>query len=258
MPGRELKHKPLVEAILELRWALTPQDPMPGVDPHFRLLLGRFYDRVLADFPEHESLPSVGLPDEFVGHSVQHRFRVKPKGWPLVQIGPGVVSLNSTDDYSWDAFQPKAVWLIEKLFESHPKRSDLRCEALILRYIDAIALDFLSESVLDFIRAKLKVDIQLPPMLFDKTGVDSRPVNFSWSSTFKVTAPKGVIDLRFATGHREKKPALIWESTFRSMGDDLPKMPEDFAGWVNGAHKAVNDWFFKLIEGDLRRQFQDE
>ncbi|MBP8986104.1 MAG: TIGR04255 family protein [Syntrophobacterales bacterium] len=74
--AKELKNKPLVEAILEIRWKLQGLPSGPQVDPHYKLLLGRLFDRMLKDYPEHEQLPTANVPDELVGHVVQHRFRV--------------------------------------------------------------------------------------------------------------------------------------------------------------------------------------
>jgi hypothetical protein len=42
------------------------------------------------------------------------------------------------------------------------------------------------------------------------------------------------------------------------MGPDLPKMPEGFEAWLDHAYTLVNDWFFKMIEGDLHRRFSGE
>jgi uncharacterized protein (TIGR04255 family) len=58
MPRKELKNKPLVEAILELKWTL-PAQATPGMegDPHYRLLLGRFSERVESSYPFHGPLP---------------------------------------------------------------------------------------------------------------------------------------------------------------------------------------------------------
>jgi uncharacterized protein (TIGR04255 family) len=33
-------------------------------------------------------------------------------------------------------------------------------------------------------------------------------------------------------------------------------MPAGFEGWLDAAHTIIHDWFFKLIEGDLRKEFQ--
>ena len=36
--AKELKNKPLVEAILEIRWKLRGASPGPQTDPHYKLL----------------------------------------------------------------------------------------------------------------------------------------------------------------------------------------------------------------------------
>lgn len=90
MPSKVLKNKPLVEAILEVKWALTSPTPGVQIDPHYKILLGRLYDKVCEQYPEHEQLPTATVPDEIVGHTVQHRFRYAPNDWPLIQVGPGI------------------------------------------------------------------------------------------------------------------------------------------------------------------------
>ena len=52
--------------------------------------------------------------------------------------------------------------------------------------------------------------------------------------------------------------AMVWETTVESAGDNLPKMPEGFASWINAAHELTDDWFFKMIEGELERRFAGE
>jgi hypothetical protein len=31
-----------------------------------------------------------------------------------------------------------------------------------------------------------------------------------------------------------------------------------FGGWIDAAHEITDEWFFKLIEGELERSFADE
>ena len=63
MPHKDLKNSPLVEATLEIRWALT-EESVPGIkiDPHYKMLLGRFYERVMEVYPVHETLPAATMP----------------------------------------------------------------------------------------------------------------------------------------------------------------------------------------------------
>lgn len=103
--AKQLKDKPLVEAILEISWALRGRPPGPQTDPHYKLLLGWLFDRVISDYPSYEQMLAANVPDELVDDVVQHRFRVSETGWPLVQIGPGVFSVNSTADYTWWDFR---------------------------------------------------------------------------------------------------------------------------------------------------------
>lgn len=98
MRPEKLTHPPLVEAILEVRWQLQEQVPGVAVDPKYKLLVGRLYDRLSRDYPFHEPLPTASMPDEMLGYVVQHRFRAAEGVWPLVQVGPGLVTLNDPRD----------------------------------------------------------------------------------------------------------------------------------------------------------------
>ena len=81
MSSKNLKNKPLVEAILEVKWKLQSSVPNLQLDPHYKLLLGRLYDRVSEEYPEHEQLPTATMPDEIAGYMVQHRFRHAANEW---------------------------------------------------------------------------------------------------------------------------------------------------------------------------------
>ncbi len=255
---KELKNKPLVEAILELRWQLQGTPPQPPMDPHYKLLLGRFFDRFFKDYPEHEQLPTASIPDELVGHIVQHRFRAGQNLWPLVQLGPGIFSLNSTADYTWSDFCPRALSAVSRLYEAHPKPSDLRISNVILRYIDAVEFDYQSDDTFDFLRDKLKLSISLPPTLFNDTGIENRSETLTFQCSFRCEKPKGILNIRFATGQKSNSPAIIWETTVESAGKDVPDMPNGFDDWIVLAHEITHDWFFKMIGGELEGRFSHE
>jgi uncharacterized protein (TIGR04255 family) len=256
--ARELKNKPLVEAILEVRWRLQGGSPASQADPHYKLLLGRLFDRMLKDYPEHEPLPTAKIPDEFVGNVVQHRFRVAANSWPLVQVGPGVFTINSTTEYKWPDFRSRALSAIGKIYNAHPKVEDLKITNIILRYIDAVEYDYNTENIFTFLREKMKLNIALPANLFSDIEVEDKPDGLMSQFVFRTGKPKGIINLRFATGHKQHTPALIWETTVESTGEDLPKMPEGFETWIDNAHELTDDWFFKMIEGELERRFAGE
>ena len=57
------------------------------------------------------------------------------------------------------------------------------------------------------------------------------------------------------TGKKADIPALIFEISVQSDGEDMPTMPEGFENWIEMAHDVIEDWFFKLIAGELEKRF---
>ena len=257
MRRKVLKNKPLVEAIFELRWDL--QEPAPGmrIDPHYKLLIGRIYDRVKDEYPFHEQLPTATMPDEIAGYVVQHRFRKSEEKWPLIQIGPGIITLNDTEGYVWEDFEKRIVHLINALFEAYPDaKNNLKVNGLLLRYIDAIAFDFEKDDVFSFLKEQLKMDINLYQKLFEGTSVGTLPLNLDLSFSFPSAKPKGAVHLRFIRGKRKESDALIWETAVQSVTEDAPEALKEIAVWIKDAHNLTDNWFFKLIEGELQRRFE--
>lgn len=257
MRKKVLKNKPLVEAIFELRWNL--QEPAPGmrIDPHYKLLIGRIYDRVKDEYPFHEQLPTATMPDEIAGYVVQHRFRRDKDKWPLIQIGHGIITLNDTEGYVWEDFEKRIGHLITTLFETYPDaENNLKVNGLLLRYIDAIAFDFEKEDIFSFLKEQLKTDIKLHQELFEGTSVGSQPLGLDLRFSFPSSKPRGAVHLRFHRGKKKEFDALIGETMVQSGSEDVPKTIEGITAWINDTHSLTDDWFFKLIEGGLERRFE--
>ena len=257
MQSAPLKHPPLVEAILEAKWQLKEGGPQGLLhDPSYSLLVGRLHARIEKVYPCHELLPAAIIPDELTPYQVKHRFRVAENRWPLVQVGPGVVTFNETQNYdTYAAFHPKAVALIRDLYEAYPEPGGPRINALLLRYIDAVQYDYHQDSVWDFLREKMHVPVALPERFFCGVEVENQPSRFVWESSFSCAVPKGTATLRFATGNRQGGPAIIWEQMLRTDGEDMVQMPDEFPSWLDSAHAVTEDWFLKIIEGDLMQEF---
>lgn len=257
MTRKFLKNKPLVEAIFELRWNL--QEPAPGmkVDPHYKLLIGRLYDKLNDEYPFHEQLPAIAIPDEIAGYIVQHRFRKDKDKWPLIQIGPGIITVNDTEGYVWEDFEKRIIQAVNTLFEVYPEsENNLKVNRLLLRYIDAFAFDFEKDDIFNFLREQMKTKIDLYQNLFEDTGVGKTPLGLDLRFSFAATEPKGVIHLRFARGKRKESDALIWETMVESVSSDIPEVQNAITDWIKKAHNLTDDWFFKLIEGELLRRFE--
>ena len=254
MTTKHLNNKPLVEAILEMRWSLQGP-PNMQVDPHYKILLGRLFDRLSSEYKKHQPLPAASIPDEMAGYIVQHQFRVRENDWPLVQIGPGIITLNDTTAYTWKDFETRAKQVVSDLYTAYPDRESLRVNNIVLRYINAIEFDYEKENVINLLNEKMRVVLTLPETLFVNEKVSETPIGLNWQAIYPLKDPKGGVNIKYATGKKADAPALIFELSVQTGGEGMPTMPEGFDNWIEKAHDVIEDWFFKLIEGELERRF---
>jgi len=43
---------------------------------------------------------------------------------------------------------------------------------------------------------------------------------------------------------------------FQSLEDNIPQNKEEIILWIKEAHNLINNWFFKMIAGELIRRFE--
>jgi uncharacterized protein (TIGR04255 family) len=252
--GETLSNPPLVEAIFEMKWQLQESTSGLTHDRHYNLLIGRLYDRLEKRYPFHEPLPAASMPAEMVAGMVQHRFRTAENEWPVFQLGPGVLTVNDTQKYTWDDFKERVLEAANALFEAYPE--SLAVKNLQLRYINAVDFDFDNESVFEFLNHQLKTDISPYPSLFENPDVRNAPASFDCRFTFNYTRLGSTINLRFARGKTHNRDALFWETFVATPLDPIPELHSALGDWLEESHDILEDWFFKLVEGDLLRSFK--
>jgi uncharacterized protein (TIGR04255 family) len=245
-----LPNKPLIEAILEVRWG---QEGQP--DAAYPLIVGRLYERLKTQYPAIEDLPIVQVPPEITVHQVRHRFRAAKDGWPLVQVGPGVLTVNETEGYRWRDFSERAKTLLPLLHETHPKPENLQITSLLLRYVNAIDFDYASSDVLAFLAEKMRVSLSFVPSTREKGIVRGNPKSLGIHVIFPAQTPTGSVILLVGTGKRKGADAIVWEIHFRSVAGEIPTLPDAFPSWLESAHDTVEKWFIEMVQGKLLAQF---
>src|SRR5579872_3233151 len=90
-----LLNPPMVEVVFEVRWDLL-QDQQTGRmrDPSYPMMYGSMYERLKKEFPFIEDLPSTQAHPEATPFTPRHRIRKERTGYPLMQVGPGIVTIN--------------------------------------------------------------------------------------------------------------------------------------------------------------------
>lgn len=260
MTLESLKNKPLIEAIFEIRWNLEQQSPL-GIDPNNQFILARLFDRINTEYPVYEQLPFAAIPEQMVEGLVRHRFRSE-NGWPLVQLGSGVLTVNDTENYIWKDFHRRVINVVDDLYIVYPNKQSFRVKNLILKYVDAIDLNLEGTEVYDFLREKMKFNLSLNPLLFEKNSINKNPIQLNLQFAFKSNSPKGIVNFRIVKGEKidnqenTTRDALIWEITIQSNEPDIPEIPLNLSKWLEEAHSVAHNWFFTLVEGDLLRSFE--
>ncbi|MEX2171220.1 MAG: TIGR04255 family protein [Pirellulales bacterium] len=256
---RDLANKPLVEAVFEVRWALRNQGPLTD-DPGFQLFQGRYYDRVRERYPYAKALPAAGVPEAMTGHTVRQQFRASEDGWPVTQIGPGILTVNETVEYSWDSFEPLVRDAVKALFDAYPEKiAKLRPTQVVLRYINVICdpWDLPKTPLLQFLRDKLHISIDLERLLFDSDSHADSPHGLNLNLTYQLESPDCLAGANFAVGESNGKRALIFEITVQTSPERAPQSVDAIGKWTKEAHEVVDKWFFALIRGDLLSNFEN-
>lgn len=247
-----LPNKPLVEALFEFKWG--PETPeMLG----YPIIVGALYEKLKDSYKEIEDLPVNRVPHELTSYMVRHRFRKTKDGWPLVQIGPGILSVNETEGYTtWDVFRESIRHVLDKLYEAHPKSNDIVAQSFMLRYINAVEFDFDKNDILEFMASKLKTNITLDKNLFAVGDSTQMPGELILRLSFPLGKPKGSVTIQFASGLKIGRRALIWELIVSSSPPQLGPLPSSADTWLQDAHNVIEHWFVKLTKGELLEHFK--
>jgi uncharacterized protein (TIGR04255 family) len=247
---KELPNKPLVEAILEIKWG----DPTT-TDAAYPIIVGRLSDRLIDKYPFKEELDLAQFPSNIAIQSVRYRFRAKEGDWPLIQIGPGIVTLNDTSCYKWEAFRENALEIRPPLEELRESLAAAKITTLSLQYINAVDFDYTQNDMRAFLEEKLHTKLTIPDALFQDLPVSNKPEAGMIGITFPCASPDGHVELRIGTGKRNDKSALVWHTTIISNGVAAQQNWNDFGNWLDAAHNIARHWFFALVAGDLVEEF---
>lgn len=255
----QLHNPPLVEALLEIKWELEQIASGVFRDPGFSVAHQRFYNQVKDRLGFIEALPTVQIPDELTAHINKYRYRVGENEWPLVQIGPGIATLNFTTPYNWGNFLENAKQLIPdllKAYEDYP----LTFSSLLLRYINAEPFDFETRDLLSFMQTSLNTQFQ-PPAGVAASQFKGGMKGANWTIQYELIRPQGIGTLKFSTGATpEGIRSVIWEQAVQSTGDQVPQ-PDDknntaIIEWLELAHEVIESWFLSIVNGELLQKYK--
>ncbi len=257
-PAASLPNKPLLEAVFELRWKIVEAQPGFGKDPGFSILHGRYYDFArTSGYSEVVSLNTAQLPEDMAPYSPRYQYWTGKKKWPVTQIGPGVMTFNSTKEYKWENFFPAVQKAIRAIYSNYPNEIFLFVPTQVsLRYIDIIPFDKNGgKSLPDFLRENFHTDIKIRHDIFSQ-GKEATTEDIKLSLKYKLNSPKGIGKINLGNGVHEGATILGWDTEIRSIKEDVPQSLEEMDEWLVNAHDTSKKWFYALTDGPLLQSFK--
>lgn len=240
----KLPNAPLLEVVFELRWKITNKLDLDKC----QYVHGDLYSLLKSEYPHRESLlPSVIPADVLINNPV-HRFRKAKNDYPLFQVGPGLLTLNTIDEkYFWDEYFKRIESLVNAFFQIYPFAENEKFQPNLL-YFDFFKLDFEKENVIDFINKYLSLEIA---QSFYKT--DRLPNSFNFNLSFDTKF--GQFSLAFNSGKNSKQEqGLILQTKIN--GNEYEPNIEQILSWLQNSHDFCSSLFKEITKGELYKTFK--
>lgn len=259
MTSRPFGNAPLVEMIAELRWELHPVSSIPGggIDPFYEATKSGLAAAIASEvggawFPAIEEIAPLEIPREFLAGQVTTRYRQEAGGWPLVQLGPGIFTVNMTSSYQgWDTFRPWLSYGLASLLKAHPFPSALKIKSLNLLAVDAFGPNHGYSNYEDFASRLLNLGGILRSDYLGKFASDVSQTNVQSQTIFPLQTPAGALGrISIAQGERDKEKALIVQTAI----EHTTQFSADIGGlldWFDSAHGVHREMFREMLTPEL-------
>ncbi len=239
----KLPGAPLIEVIFELRWQIKQKSDLTK----YQFLIGDLYSAIKEYYPVRESLVPPEVPTDILINNPVHRFRKDKNQYPLVQVGPGILTLNTTDEnYYWDDFYDWAKILLAEFFKVFPPNNELFTPTLL--YLDFFKFDFKNDNVNDFINESFNINFS-QGFLKDKGNPSNLDIGFFYETEMGnsyVTLKKGQ--------NSQKEDGIVMQSSLRSK--ETMKNDENILTWLSEAHTFSSNLFKEITIGKLYKSFK--
>jgi uncharacterized protein (TIGR04255 family) len=239
----KLLNAPLLEVIFELRWKVTSKEDLAKC----QYLHGDLFAVIKEDFKYREALVAPEVPMELYQNFPAHRFRVAQNDYPLVQVGPGLLTLNTIDPkYIWEDFE----LLIQKTIQNFLKvyKFELKDEiTLALQYLDFFEFNFETNDVYAFLSNNLNTSVKQ-----DFYNNQSHPDNLNL--VFQYNTNLGSLTISIARGRNiQKKDGIVIRTAVysKSLVPNI-KLIHD---WLSKSHEFCSQLFKDMTKGELYKSF---
>ena len=246
----QLKNAPLLEVIFEIRWKSDTAEDLNK----FEMMLGAIYSELVETFPLIQHLrPDPQLPFNIFINQPTHRFSESAKkNYPLFQLGPGVLSVNTiNDEYVWEDFYLVITKVVNGFLNKNNFEKNKEIQ-ISLKYLDLYKMPFDVKDQRSFFKDKFKIDLNFG----DGIPRDAQPLFINFETAYMTELGALSFSLKNiqndVNGKIEK--SIIFESGIhRSI--KLESFMETFDQWLNKSHRYLADFFRTVTAGKTYESF---
>lgn len=240
----KLPNAPLVEVVLELRWEIINKSDLSKI-PY---LYGDIYSLLKNKYPYRESIVPPEIPIDILINQPVHRFRFAQNDYPLFQVGPGILTLNTIDSkYFWDSFSKDSQELINAFIKVFPFQKEEKISPSIL-FLDFFPFDFSKGDAYSFINEQFNIE-------FNQSFIPNPGLPKDLNLGYYYSISEGDLLVTFKKGLNNKKEEGILMQT---KVNGIPINPEikDITLWFEKSHETCSYIFKKITEGELYKSFK--
>ena len=242
----KLPNAPLVEVIFELRWGVQNKEEL---DKH-QYLHGDLYAKIKDRYGYRESLKPQDVPMEFYLHSPNYRFRVAKDRYPLLQVGPGIFTINTNDTaYEWSEYKNWCIDAIKKLYEVFELVKSKSNITLILQYQDFLTFDFENNNIYDFLKESLHTEIKQ-----SFYNVDTNPYSLDLKFNYKINYGNLEIHFQKVRKNDTEEDGILIKTLIANTSANAKE--DSIFEWLDNAHKTSSQIFKNMMEGKLYDSFK--
>lgn len=245
----KLPNAPLQEVIFEVRWALQPsQDSRQMIDAGFELASGRLSTIVENEMPVYKRITPTDIPDQLLLYNAVHQYWKGEKTWPVIQLGPGIFTVNCTDDwYDWEeTFYPFIQTALKWLVQSY--RTPLQFVSASLRYIDGINVKEyggIDNGWEEFINKHFNF------LYKNNFEIQGKAKQIQINQVFELE-DNSTLQIQLSDGKRKNELALIWQTAILKR---QKFSPEELIKWTNDVHLIIHNLFKEMLKPDTYASF---
>lgn len=238
----KLPKAPLIEVIFEIRWSIEGEKEAQDV----KYLPGDLYPLLKQEYPYREAVNPQAPVEFMLIHAPNQRFRYAKGDYPLVQVGPGIVTVNTVDaKYFWNKFEAGVMDVFDKVEKVYKFKRTLN---LALTYVDLLKFDFEKDNVLRFWEEYLGLTFK-QSFLAGQQAASNALLALSYPTEL------GTLNVTIGRGKDNKGHDGIAVTTNLISGNIEPKNSL-IKDWLNKSHELSSNLFKEMTKGKLYESFK--